>query len=60
VYDPIICEVRKAREKLAREANYDIHTMLENARKTVDRIEKEQGFKWKRATRKNGKFVIIE
>jgi len=31
--DPIVEEVRKAREELARRANYDLHTFFENLRK---------------------------
>lgn len=31
--DPIVEEVRKAGEELAREANYDLHTFCENLRK---------------------------
>lgn len=58
--DPIINEVRRVREELAREANYDISTLLDNAEKNVERIEKEYGIKWKKAIRKNEKFVIIE
>jgi hypothetical protein len=49
--DPIVEEVRKVREELARKAGYDVHTLIDNAEKTVERIEKEYGFKWKRVTR---------
>jgi hypothetical protein len=31
--DPIVEEVRKAREELARRANYDFHTFFENLRR---------------------------
>ena len=31
--DPIVEEVRKAGEELARQANYDLHTLCENLRK---------------------------
>ncbi len=31
--DPIVEEVRKAGEELARQANYDLHTFCENLRK---------------------------
>lgn len=31
--DPIVEEVRKAGEELARRANYDLHTFFENLRK---------------------------
>jgi hypothetical protein len=30
--DPILAEVRKARDEMAREANYDIHTLCERLR----------------------------
>jgi hypothetical protein len=30
--DPIVNEIRKAGEQLAREANYDLHTFFENMR----------------------------
>lgn len=49
--DPIVEEVRKIGEELAKEANYDIHTLFENAEKAVERIEKEHGIKWKKVTR---------
>ena len=49
--DPTINEVRRVREELAREANYDISTLLDNAEKDVERIEKEYGIKWKKVTR---------
>lgn len=52
--DPIVEEVRRVREDLAKEANYDIHIMLENAEKAVERIEKEYGIKWKRVTKITG------
>jgi hypothetical protein len=39
--DPIVEEVRKAGEELARRANYDLHTFLENLRKN----EKKQNAK---------------
>ena len=32
--DPIVEEVRKAGEELARRANYDLHTFFENLRKS--------------------------
>jgi sulfatase maturation enzyme AslB (radical SAM superfamily) len=53
--DPIVEEVRKVREKLWKEANYDVHTYFENAEKAVERIEKEYGIKWKKVTRVNNK-----
>ena len=31
--DPIIEEIRKIREQLAKESNYDLHTMCEKMRK---------------------------
>ena len=31
--DPIVKEVRKAGEELAKKANYDLHTFFENLRK---------------------------
>ncbi len=58
--DPIISEVRKAGEEIARRANYDIPTFSKIVKEDVKRIEKEYGIKWKRAIRKNGKFVIVE
>lgn len=60
MYDPIVRKVRKIREEFARDANYDIKILLDNAEKAVERIEKEYGIEWKRVIRKNGKFVIIE
>ncbi len=30
--DPIVQEVREAREELARQANYDLHTFFQNLR----------------------------
>lgn len=53
MYDPIVDEVRKVREKLAKEAGYDLDTLIDNAKKAVNRIEKEYGIKWKKVIRKN-------
>lgn len=43
--DPIVKEVRKAGEKLAQKANYDVHTFFEDLRQTEikysDRIVRE-------------------
>ncbi len=30
--DPIVCEVRKAGEELAKQANYNLHTFFQNLR----------------------------
>lgn len=60
MYDPIVCEVRKVREELARQANYDIPTLSKIVKEDVKKIEKKYGIKWKRAIRINGKFVIID
>jgi hypothetical protein len=35
--DPIVEEVRKAGEELARRANYDLHTFFENLRKSQNK-----------------------
>jgi hypothetical protein len=32
--DPIVEEVRKVREELFKQANYDLHTLFENLRKS--------------------------
>jgi len=58
MYDPIICEVRKVREELAREANYDVPTVIELVNEEAKKIKGNQ--KWKYAKRENGKFVIVE
>jgi hypothetical protein len=34
--DPIVEEVRKAREELFRQANYDLHTFFENLKKNQE------------------------
>ena len=39
MYDPIVAEVRKAREEFARQFNYDLHAMCEELR----REEKQLG-----------------
>ena len=39
--DPVVKEVRKAGEELARKANYNVHTFFENLRKK----EKEESRK---------------
>ena len=39
--DPIVEEVHKVREKLAKEANYDVHQLIEN----MKRREKESNVK---------------
>lgn len=49
--DPIVEDVRKVREDLAKEAGYDLDILLDHAEKAVDRIEKEYGIKWRRGTR---------
>ena len=56
--DPIVEEVRRVREKLWKEANYDVHTYFENAEKAVERIEKEYGIKWKKVTRVKEKLKM--
>ena len=58
--DPIVNEVRRVREELAREANYDISTLLDNAEKDVERIEKKYGIKWKRVIVEHGRFVTVD
>lgn len=60
MYDPIICEVRKVSEEIARQANYDVPTFSNIVKENVKKIEKKYGIKWKRAIRVNGKFVIID
>jgi len=35
--DPIVEEVRKAGEELAKRANYDLHTFFENLRKSQNK-----------------------
>ena len=35
--DPIVQEVREAREELARQANYDMHTFFQNLRKDEEK-----------------------
>ena len=57
--DPIVDEVRRVREELAREANYDISTLFDNAEEDVERIEKEYGIKWKRVIMEHGRFVTV-
>lgn len=32
IYDPILAEVRRCREEMAREANYDLHVLCERLR----------------------------
>jgi 16S rRNA C967 or C1407 C5-methylase (RsmB/RsmF family) len=53
--DPIVEEVRRVREKLWKEANYDVHIMIENEEKAVERIEKEYGIKFKKVIRVKSK-----
>ena len=47
IRDPVVEEVRKAGEEMAREANYDIHTYFENMRKSkqkyADRLVRSIG-----------------
>jgi hypothetical protein len=33
IEDPIVAEVRKAREEIAKKFNYDLHAIIEDARK---------------------------
>jgi hypothetical protein len=50
--DPIVQEVRKAGEELAKQANYDLHTFFQNLRnnekkrkhKVVSRLRKQTTF----------------
>jgi len=50
--DPIVQEVRKAGEELAKQANYDLHTFFQNLRnnekkrkhKVVSRLKKQVTF----------------
>ena len=50
--DPIVQEVRKAGEELAKQANYDLHTFFQNLRnnekkrkhKVVSRLSKQTTF----------------
>ena len=42
--DPIVEEVRKAGEELARQANYDLHTFCENLRKNAKKTQRENRF----------------
>lgn len=47
--DPIVQEVRKAGEELAKQANYDLHVFFQNLRKN----EKKRGYEtYKRVTSK--------
>lgn len=57
--DPIINEVRRIREELAREADYDLPTLFNIVKEDVEKIEREYRIKWKRAIRKNDTFVIV-
>ena len=54
--DPIVNEIRKAGEQLAREANYDLHTLFENMRdsekKSKDKVVSK--IKYKASSRLNG------
>lgn len=60
MHDQIVNEVRRVREELAREANYDTSTLFDNAEEDVERIEKEYGIKWKRVIMERGRFVTVE
>lgn len=40
IHDPIIEEVRKAGEQIAREAGYDLHVMCERLKKSEKRDRK--------------------
>jgi hypothetical protein len=59
--DPIVEEVRKAGEELARRANYDLHTFFENLRKNqnkrnarvVSRVKNETVSRLDRETKSN-------
>jgi hypothetical protein len=37
--DPIVNETRKAGERLAKEANYDLHTFFENMRQSEKKLK---------------------
>ncbi len=60
MYDPIVNEVRRAREDIARRANYDISTLFDVVKEDVKKIEKEYGIKWKRVTREHGRSTAVD
>lgn len=60
MYDPIINEVRKTREEIAKRANYDISILFDIVKEDVKKIEEEYGIKWKRVIREHGRFVNVE
>lgn len=47
--DPILKRIWRVQDKLARKAGYDPGTYADNAGKTVEKIEKRYGFKFKYA-----------
>lgn len=49
ILDEMIKEKVRVQSLLAKEAKYDISTLLENAHKEVVRLEKEMGIKFKYA-----------
>jgi len=59
--DPIVEEVHKAREELFKQANYDLHTLFENLRKSQkERNAKVVSKKKKTACSKTPDFIDFD
>ncbi len=52
--DPILREKWKTQKRLAKEANYDIQKLIDNAKKNVSELVKGLNFKLKISNRKGG------
>ena len=52
--DPILKEKWKAQKRLAKEANYDIQKLIDNANKNVSELVKDLNIKLKISNRKGG------
>lgn len=52
--DPILKEKCNTQKRLAKEANYDIQKLIDNAKKNVSELAKGLNFKLKISKRKGG------
>ena len=52
--DPILEEKWRVQKQMAKEANYDLKKLMENSKKTVEKLFKEKGWELKYSKRKGG------
>ena len=52
--DPILEEKWRVQKQMAKEANYDLKKLMENSKKTVEKLFKEKDWVLKYSKRKGG------